>query len=215
MPYLLTPLDDLLSSRSKLRLLRRLADGHDDLSGRELARRAGVTWRAAELALRELVQLGVVRRTDARAQARYTLVAEHTLVREAVAPLFAAERAWTAAVRRGVGDVLRARGQGKRDITWAGLYGSVARGDDRPESDLDLAVVANSVAAVARVRLVMNDAAPLLLSRFGRAPSALVFTPSHWRGLIAGDAGLRRALTSEAIPLIGNIGFAEAVGRGA
>ncbi len=215
MPYLLTPLDDLLSSRSKLRLLRRLAAGHDDLSGRELARRAGVTWRAAELALRELVQLGVVRRVDARGQARYTLVAEHMLVRDALVPLFAVEQAWPAALRRGIGDALRARGHGAGDIRWAGLYGSTARGDDRPNSDLDVAVVATSVAAVGRVRLEIQRVGSRLAARFGRTPSVLVFTPSHWRRLIARDAGLRRALTSEAIPLIGDLGFAEAIGRGA
>jgi DNA-binding transcriptional ArsR family regulator len=215
MAYLTTPLDDLLSSRSKLRLLRRLVDGHDGLSGRELARRAGVTWRAADLALRDLVQLGVVHRTDARGQSRYALVEKHVLVHDAVVPLFGAERVWAGAVRRGVRDALQARGQGTRDIRWAGLYGSVARGDDRPDSDLDVAVVANSVAAVARVRQAMNEAGPHLAARFGRAPSVLVFTPSHWKGLIARDAGMRRALTSEALPLMGEMSFAEAVGRGA
>lgn len=215
MAYLTTPLDDLLSSRSKLRLLRRLVDGHDDLSGRELARRSGVTWRAADLALRDLVQLGVVHRTDARGQSRYVLVEKHTLVHDAVVPLFGAERVWAGALRRGIRDALQPRGQGTRDIRWAGLYGSVVRGDDRPDSDLDVAVVANSVAAVARVRLAMNAAGPHLATRFGRAPSVLVFTPSHWKGLIARDAGMRRALTSEAIPLMGDISFAVAVGRGA
>lgn len=214
MAYLTTPFDDLLSSRSKLRLLRRLVDGHDDLSGRELARRAGVTWRAADLALRDLVQLGVVHRTDARGQSRYALAEKHVLVHDAVVPLFGAERVWAGAVRRGVRDALQARGQGTRDIRWAGLYGSVARGDDRPDSDLDVAVVASSVAAVARVRLAMNEAGPHLAARFGRAPSVLVFTPSHWRRLVARDAGMRRALTSEAIPLMGEMSFAEAVGRG-
>jgi DNA-binding transcriptional ArsR family regulator len=215
MAYLTTPLDDLLSSRSKLRLLRRLVDGHDDLSGRELARRAGVTWRAAELALRDLVQLAVVHRTDARGQSRYSLVEKHALVREAVVPLFGAERVWAGAVRRGIRDALHSRGQGAKDIRWAGLYGSMARGNDRPDSDLDVAVVANSVAAAARVRLAMDDAGPHLAARFGRTPSVLAFTPSHWRGLIARDAGMRRALTSEAIPLMGDISFSEAVGHGA
>lgn len=215
MAYLTTPLDDLLSSRSKLRLLRRLVDGHDDLSGRELARRAGVTWHAAELALRDLVQLGVVHRTDTRGQSRYSLVGKHVLVRDAVIPLFGAERVWAGAVRRAIRDALQARGQGTRDIRWAGLYGSVARGDDRPDSDLDVAVVANSVAAVRRVRSEMNEAGPHLAARFGRTPSVLVFTPSHWKGLIARDAGMRRALTSEAIPLLGDASFSEAVGHGA
>ena len=215
MAYLTTPLDDLLSSRSKLRLLRRLVDGHDDLSGRELARRAGVTWRAADLALQDLVQLGVVHRTDARGQSRYTLVTKHVLVRDAIVPLFGAERVWAGAVRHGIRDALRMRERGAKDIRWAGLYGSVARGDDRPDSDLDVAVVANSTAAATRVRLDMDEAGPHLAARFGRTPSMLVFTPSHWKGLIARDAGMRRALTSEAIPLMGDIGFAEAVGHGA
>lgn len=215
MAFLATPLDDLLSSRSKLRLLRRLVDGHDDLSGRELARRAGVTWRAAELALRDLVHLGVLHRTDARAQSRYTLVGTHTLVRDALVPLFGAERVWAGAVRRGLRDALRARGQGNRDIRWAGLYGSTARGDDRPDSDLDVAVVANSVAGAARVRQAMHEAGPRLAVRFGRAPSVLVFPASHWRGLVERDAGMRRALTTDAIPLLGDVSFAEAVARGA
>jgi len=215
MPYLLTPLDDLLSSRSKLRLLRRLVDGHDDLSGRELARRAGVTWRAAELALRELVQLGVVQRTDARAQARYTLVAGHALVREAVVPLFTAERSWSSAVRRGMADALRAGGRATREIRWAGLYGSVARADDRPDSDLDLAVVVRTVADANRVQARIRDAAPSLAARFGRAPSVVVLTPAHWRRVVARDAAMRNALMHESIPIIGDAGFAEAVGRGA
>jgi predicted nucleotidyltransferase len=157
----------------------------------------------------------VVRRLDARGQARYSLVAEHALVREALMPLFTAEQAWPTAVRRSIAEALRVRGQGARDIRWAGLYGSVARGDDRPNSDLDVAVVATSVAAVGRVRLEMQQAGLRLAARLGRTPSMLVFTASHWRGLIARDVGLRRALTSEAIPLIGDRGFAEAIGHGA
>ena len=217
MPYLRTPLDDLLSSRSKLRLLRRLANGHNDLSGRELARRAGVTWRAAELALRDLVQLGVVRRADARGQARYSLVGTHVLIAHAVAPLFEAERAWIEVVRREISRALRPEGGGPQDIRWAGLYGSAARGEDRPSSDLDVAVVAESVTATARVRLQlqMPETRSRLLARIGRSPSVLVYPPAHWRKLIAANAEMRLALTRDAIRLMGDTSFEEAIERGA
>jgi predicted transcriptional regulator len=64
----LRPLDGILGSQSKVALLRVLLDSQAPLSGREAARLGGLAHSGALRALRELVELGVVRRTETPGQ---------------------------------------------------------------------------------------------------------------------------------------------------
>ena len=155
------PLDDLLSSQARLRILRYLCTVEGEHTGREIARAIGMGETPTHRALRELADtLVVLYRVAGRAH-YYRLNERHALVERVLRPLFAAERtqrdAAIAELLAGVDVPLDA----------ALIYGSVAREEDTWRSDLDvlLVVPAADDARRAAERLWQHDGD--LLRRYG------------------------------------------------
>ena len=138
------PLDDLLRSRTHIRLLRALHQLPEDVevSIRDLGRRAAVSHPTAARVLRSLEQQGLVQvhrlgRTDAyrlnRAHHFYpilrSLFVDETRIRDSLIELLRTE------LPRRLGDVQEAY-----------LFGSAARADMRPDSDIDVGVSVRSAA---------------------------------------------------------------------
>jgi Fic family protein len=86
MGMLLQPLNAVLSSQSKVRLLRALLPLEDGVSAREAARLAGIPSAPALRALADLVALGVLHRTELASQHLYRVNRENSIV-PAVRPL--------------------------------------------------------------------------------------------------------------------------------
>jgi len=129
------PLDDLLSSQARLRLLRYLCATGGEHTGREIARAIGMGETPTHRALKALTDtLVVLYRVAGRAH-YYRLNERHAMVERVLRPLFAAEEsqrdAAIAELLDGVDTPLDA----------ALVYGSVARGEDTWRSDLDLLLV--------------------------------------------------------------------------
>jgi predicted nucleotidyltransferase len=150
--HLRYPLTRLIGSGGNVRVLRALSGYAAPLSATQLAREAGLTPQGIRLVLDDLAGQGVV---TAHGQGRsrvYAIDVAHPLV-PALRALFAAEHArWERLLTRLrdlVGD------EASVDAAW--LYGSVARGEDDPASDVDLALVAQGapgdVADAVRERL--------------------------------------------------------------
>lgn len=130
-------LDDLFATGSHVRVLRALdaLPAGVAVSGRELARRAGVSQPTVRDALASLQQQGLL--TVARSLRRdsYRFNPEHFLV-PVIRDLFRAERSVPVEVERELATAIRSLG----GITEAHLFGSAARGNMRPDSDIDVAV---------------------------------------------------------------------------
>ena len=189
-PLLLTPLDTILGSAAKVRLLRALLPLDRPVSGREAARLAGLSHRAV-LALDELAALGVLeRRTTAGGHTNlYGVNRSHALV-PAIVALFEAERERTAAIVRRIARVLKDVGGVEASV----VFGSQARGDAGPTSDLDLLVL-TATGARERVHDAIVEAAPSLESELGVRLSPVVLTLTQARRQhAAGDAFLAAAL---------------------
>ena len=156
-----TPLDEALSSRAKVRLLRMFVTTREPVSGREAGRRIGMAKRTADLALRELFAMGLVTRESASSQMLYRINVNHVLVSWALEPLFAGEvRAngdLFAALRSAIG---AAGNKLRRPPLWAGLFGSVARGDESPASDIDLALITNTQPEASDAQAVLGEILP-------------------------------------------------------
>jgi len=155
------PLDDLLSSQARLRILRYLCTVGGEHTGREIARAIGMGETPTHRALKELADtLVVLYRVAGRAH-YYRLNERHALVERVLRPLFAAERAQrdaaVAELLAGVDIPLDA----------ALVYGSVARGEDAWRSDLDVLLVTPTADDARRVteHLWQRDAD--LLQRYG------------------------------------------------
>lgn len=167
-----TPLDLILSSASKLRLLRALHGTHAPMSGREAAAAAGVAVQPAQRALAELVAVGVVRRDDTRSQHLYTLNRENVLVRSALEPLFQAEAARVGTVFREVAEALG--GTAAEHVAGMYLFGSAARGKDRVGSDFDVLTVVTSRQHVDSTHEALAQSADALYTRHGLRLSVVV-----------------------------------------
>lgn len=155
------PLDDLLSSQARLRILRYLCTVEGEHTGREIARAIGMGETPTHRALRELADtLVVLYRVAGRAH-YYRLNEHHALVERVLRPLFAAERtqrdAAIAELLAGVDVPLDA----------ALIYGSVAREEDTWRSDLDVLLVVPAADDAQRTaeRLWQHDGD--LLRRYG------------------------------------------------
>lgn len=167
-----TPLDLILSSTSKVKLLRALHQTHAPMSGREAAAAGGLAVQPAQRALAQLVTLGVVHRDDTRSQHLYTLNREHALVSGALDPLFRAEAARVNEVFQDVAGVVGGRAKGQVQGTY--LFGSAARGKDRAGSDFNVLTVVTSRHHLDSVYDALAQSADRFYTRHGLRLSVVV-----------------------------------------
>jgi len=125
-------LDDILGSRLKVRILRLFCRTVTSYTGREVASLTAYSHTQALTVLEELVRNGLLRRIRVGAAYSYSLNEEHILVKKLLLPAFDLEYELLAEVatafKEGMGD----------DLVSLKVFGSVARGEERPDSDLDL-----------------------------------------------------------------------------
>lgn len=140
------PLAYALGTPAKVAALRALAGAGEPLTQRDVARRAGVQHRSIQLALDDLVALGVVARTKGGRDYLVQLGDGHRLV-PALRTLLAAEALHFLELRTQLAEAARsvARSAGLVSLV---LFGSVARGEDHLESDCDVFLVTREAAGI-------------------------------------------------------------------
>jgi predicted nucleotidyltransferase len=175
MSLFFSPLDQILSSAGKVRLLRALHATRSPMSGREAASAARIAVQPAQRALADLVALGVVRRDDTRSQHLYTLNREHYLVQRSIVPLFQAEHERVDEVFRDLRQAVARFEKGARPrLEGLYLYGSAARGRDAIGSDFDVVAVAARAQDVDAVHEKLAEIAPEVYTRHGLRLSVVV-----------------------------------------
>lgn len=194
----LDPLDDLLSSRAKVRILRYLALRPGEHSGREIARSVRMGETPTNRALKSLADtLVVVFRSDSRTH-WYRLNDGYALVQEVLLPLFRAESAQLA---RAVASLLHGFEQG---IHCALVYGSAARGDECWNSDLDLLVIVPARGQVEPLRQALVERDQQFLRRYGVTSPQVLDAQDVLRRLANDEAWLQEALR-EGVILLGDL----------
>lgn len=189
-----TPLDDVFLNRSHVRVLRALYRLPRGLpaSGREIARRAGVTHPTSLKALERLVDTGLVNVSRGRAADAYALNYGHLLAGR-IAELFAAE----ANLEQELTSFLRDHLLTFTDkVNSAAIFGSIIWGESTPTSDIDLAV---SCAAghVDEVEKALDDLSDAVWKRFGNRLSPLINTRKQ-----TPRTGIWKRIEKEGISLI-------------
>jgi predicted nucleotidyltransferase len=169
------PLNDIFASGTHVKILRALCalPAEVAVSGRDLARRAGVSHPRAGQVLAELAAQGVAAvqrlpRTDL-----YRLNREHALA-EVLIQLFAREPHLEFELLSLIGKELRRR---RLPITQARIFGSAARGGMTSSSDVDLALVCPR-ASVPAVESAAQELSDTVRKRFGTRLNVLVGSPS-------------------------------------
>lgn len=128
------PLDEVFGSRAKVRILRCLWQAEGPLSGREVARRTGLSHTGVLRALRELDATQVVEWKRYGFEARYRLNNRHVIVAGGLVPLLEVEMGLEDALLQEIHSIAP-------DALAVVVFGSVARRKDGPRSDIDLLVV--------------------------------------------------------------------------
>jgi len=169
-------LEDLLGNGVRLRILRVLASetGHG-FTGRDLARRCNVSASQAITALRTLEESGIVFRQVVGRSHMWTLAADHEWAKP-VQVVFADE---AAALERLMSELKRVLVKLPAKRAW--LFGSIARGDERPTSDVDIFIEVKNHADRQTVLDKMSSVSGDFALRFGNPVSTLVWSSQEMR----------------------------------
>lgn len=196
------PLDDLLRTRGHVQVLRtlhRLLPGIT-LSGRDVARRAGISHPTATAALLSLADQGLVRAQRARQVNFFELNRQHVLAGE-LRRLFDREAGLRDELVAFLRDQLTSLDV---PVSEAYLFGSAARGAMGPASDVDVALVcpADSVPRVEEA--VFGPIAESVTRRFGSRLSPIIASrpPALLRDSASDGHGLWEQVARDGIPIL-------------
>ena len=168
------PLNEILGSAAKVRVLRFFCQKGGEWNGRQAAAQLAMNPVTAHRALRELYGETLLDFRPVGTHFLYSLRDGHYLVRDLLKPLFKEEDR----ARERVGELIREilKGDLKREVVTVALYGSAAKGQERPTSDLDLLVLVKSDRARRRIEAGLDRFSRMASAEFGNVPAAYVNT---------------------------------------
>jgi predicted nucleotidyltransferase/biotin operon repressor len=190
------PLTDALGSPIRVSLLREFfrAPAHG-FSGRELANMVGSSPSQVNQHLNSLRSQGIVQTQTIGRVHVWSLSRGHALV-EPIRRLFESE----AGLLTSLTDDLRDSLEGL-PVERAVLFGSVARGDESPTSDVDLFVEVRTSAGKEAIAEALGRASQTFALRYGNALSNLVLTRAEVRR--QGNPQLLESIESQGLPIGG------------
>ena|SRR5271157_1345944 len=169
-------LDRLLDSPTKLRLLRKLLSAPERRwTGRELAGAARVSTAQAARDLRDFLDIGIVLREIQGKSYSWHVNDRHVFVPE-LSRLLSFEANLRAGLVREVAELIA-----HTPVHRALLFGSVARGDERADSDVDLFLVVGTPADRPSVLTALEKVRRRIWDRYGNPVSSLVYTEEEAR----------------------------------
>lgn len=158
-------LDHIIINTTNLAVLRVLNDRVVGLSGRETARLAGISLRAAQLSLNGLESLKIVNRHYGGREHIFTLNRKNFIVNEIISYIFSAEELFKESLFKKIKTKLA------KLTDSIILFGSAARHEEKIESDLDICIIyskglKNIEKAVSSLRDDLNDKFGVTLAPF-------------------------------------------------
>lgn len=168
-------LEDILGRLSKVKVLRFLVNSEGEWAGREIARHVDLSHPIVHRSLQELATHGLVVSRRSGGAVLYRTSPDHWIVRELLRPLFSRER-----------DALQALGAfllTRLNIPDASLilFGSVGRGDERPDSDIDVLVVLPDGCRKQEIESTVLEVAPEVSRVFGNRLAPVILTRAELR----------------------------------
>lgn len=155
-------LDMLFGTKARTVLLRRLARESLPLSARQLAELSGLTHRAVIAALEPLVEEGIVIKRIAGPAYQYSLQREHVAVEAVLLPALAAEDLVPGLMPN---ELVALFSPVALSII---LFGSAARGEDVPGSDVDVLVLTSDADEFGTIEECAETERARFFRRFGR-----------------------------------------------
>ena len=153
--------DEVFRSRSRVAALRTLVDTATGRTGNEVARLSGMHPLSALKALSALEELGIVRRQRGGRDHIFTLNRDHFLVRNVVSVLYESEKQFEEETFTFLANLLKGK------VVSAIIFGSTARQEETPVSDLDICCIVKGEKQKEVVRSLINEKSPGLYREFG------------------------------------------------
>lgn len=169
-------IDTVFSGKARLGILRALYDSSQALTGRELARRSGLSPQQAHNVLKALVSLGIVDLTVAAPAHLFSLNRKHWVITDVARVIFESEKNWLDTM---LGELSRGLPPSVKSLV---LFGSAARSRLRGASDIDLLALIDDNKNKKAVLAYFTGRSADILAR-GHYPLApLVLTLDEFRG---------------------------------
>jgi predicted nucleotidyltransferase len=185
-------MDDILGNEIRLGVLRVLvACSPQGKTGRALSRDIGFSPTQTGRALGALEGVGIVRREAAGRAFLWKFASEHLLARSVI-QLFAEEGESLQALKSDLEEVVS-----KLPTERVWLFGSIARGEERPTSDIDLMVEVEGEASKQEVEDALIAMTTKFIVRFGNPLSPLVVDRTRKKRKL--DPALLRTVQTEGV----------------
>ena len=167
------PLDKILNSEIKTRILRIFCQNQGEMSGRQIARMAGVTPKTAHEILQDLLGEGVLAMRTIGKTYLFCLNEDRLVVKDVLKPLFAVENA----LRERLFGIIRTtvdQSKLKDEIISVAVFGSIHARTERPTSDVDLLVIVKNAAAKRKTEALFSQIDRQVSSQWGNLVSPYI-----------------------------------------
>jgi predicted nucleotidyltransferase len=185
-------LDEILGPHSKISVLRVLFT-QDELSGREIARRAGLSPRAASLALTQLVKAGILRKHSVGSTHQFAVSRKRYLVSAALGNLFQKEELLASTMGHRIMQSI-----GRDKCVTVAIFGSFARGEASAKSDFDVLVLLDDSYRIPKVKATLQAGAAKFYDLFGVQLSPYVIGAAEFADRLKTGDKLMKAMVREA-----------------
>lgn len=129
-------LEAVLGKRSNISILRALLEHEKGLTGRQIGELSGLSHRACNMSVNSLVDEGVIKAQRVGKAILYTIASDNVFVASGLIPLLRLEASILEVLKKELADNLDYPG-----IASVVLFGSITRGEERANSDIDVCVV--------------------------------------------------------------------------
>lgn len=169
-----TVLEDILGKRSNVSILRVLADKNAELTGRQIALLTKLNHRTCLLSLEGLQRQGFITRRSVGSANLYRLKRENFLIEQGILPLLKLERGLIISMVAPLLDVIEK--EARLHVRSVVLFGSVARAEEEPESDIDLCIILDAQGFKERIASLLEPVKEHILRAFGNSLSVHMLT---------------------------------------
>lgn len=173
------PLDAILNTEAKIRILRFFCKTSAEWNGSQIAKEIGITPAAAHAALSALYVEGVLELRNMGKTHVYSLKEGSYLVSSLLKPLFAKEDNILNTIMDMIKHEILAC-KVKKEIVSVALFGSVSVCKEAPTSDIDIAVVVESIKVKAVIEHLFEQVGDKVSKEFGNTISPYINTRTEF-----------------------------------
>jgi predicted nucleotidyltransferase len=177
-------LEEVFGTGERVKVLRVLARYPKEFTSRELSGYCGVSVRGVIDILTLFERYGFIKSRRVGKSILWKINEDNYLTKSLVLPTFEVEGGLVDCLKRKISAMV-----GKSPVLKAVVYGSIASGDERPDSDIDLLLVVGEKGKW--IQGLQNKLRGEILRLFGNALSILVCTPSEYKKM---SRGLKREI---------------------